>query len=227
MPTFYDAWKGPPVKCPSFAADATGGPLEQCSYWLDGLVRLGYVLHDDALVRKATNRLALVVDGVNRGGTSFIYWKKEPPEGFNSWAHSHMGRALVAWYEASGDRRILDALVAVYRRLSRAMGHLHAFGDAVQRPVQSRCHDGDLLFQRRSAAVASARERPSPQPTSRRRIGAWLARTVHRRACGLRLRADPPARTVLSGHRRAKHAACRPRTAPFAGSTRITCSPMA
>jgi hypothetical protein len=35
-----------------------------------------------------------------------------------------MGRALVAWYEASGDRRILDALVKVYAEYPVPMGRL-------------------------------------------------------------------------------------------------------
>lgn len=112
-PTYRDAWKGPR---PGSPGDGTGWPLEQCGYWLDGAVSLGYVLHDDALIKKATDRLNLVVNGVNNGGNSFIYWKKEPPQGFNSWACSHMGRALVAWYAASGDKRILDALVRTYSR---------------------------------------------------------------------------------------------------------------
>ncbi len=35
-----------------------------------------------------------------------------------------MGRALVAWYEASGDKRILDALVKVYAQYPAPMGRL-------------------------------------------------------------------------------------------------------
>jgi len=112
---YGDAWKGTPVKAPNAAADGTGWPLEQCSYWLDGLLRLGYVLHDQRLIGKATARLDLVVDGVNRGGTSFIYWTTNPPAGFNSWAHSQMGRVLIAYYQGTGQRRILDALLKVYR----------------------------------------------------------------------------------------------------------------
>ncbi|MCY3022809.1 MAG: glycoside hydrolase family 127 protein [Planctomycetota bacterium] len=65
---------------------------------------------------------------MNKGGPSFIYWKKGKPAGFNSWAHSQMGRALVAWYEATGDKRILDALVKAYSDYPVPMGHLH-FGD--------------------------------------------------------------------------------------------------
>ena len=56
-------------------------------------------------------------------GTSFIYWKKGyKPTGFNSWAHSQMGRALVALYQGTGDRRVLNALVKVYADYPAKMG---------------------------------------------------------------------------------------------------------
>lgn len=113
-PTFRDAWKGAPVTEEGADPENRGWPLEQCSYWLDGLVQLGYLLHDDALIEKAAARLNYVVEGVNRGGDSFIYWEKTPPVSFKSWAHSQMGRALISWYQASGDPRILQALVRVY-----------------------------------------------------------------------------------------------------------------
>ncbi|MCC6352253.1 MAG: glycoside hydrolase family 127 protein [Verrucomicrobiae bacterium] len=105
-------------------ANGTGWPLEQCAYWLDGLVRLAYILNDPALIAKARSRLDPVVDGVNGGGESFVYWQPrdilvaemDKANGlFNNWAHSHMGRALVAYYQATGEKRILDALVKVYR----------------------------------------------------------------------------------------------------------------
>jgi hypothetical protein len=75
------------------------------------------MLKDEDRIRKASARLDRVVNGVLRGGESFIYWRpiaavKDP---FNSWAHSHMGRALVAYYLGSGDKRILEALVKVYK----------------------------------------------------------------------------------------------------------------
>ena len=129
-PAFRDAWKGTPVNAPAAQPDGTGGPIEQCAYWLDGLLRLGYILHDNALIEKAARRLNLVVDGVNRGGTSLIYWKKGKPEGpFNSWAHSQMGRAWSAWYMATGDKRILDALVKAYCDYPAPMGHLEFQAD--------------------------------------------------------------------------------------------------
>lgn len=130
-PTFADGWKGIPIKAPGAAAEGTGWPIEQSAYWLDGALRLGLVLHDDALIRKIRARLDPVVDGVNRAdiGTSFIYWKKGyKPRGFDSWAHSQMGRALVALYQGTGDKRVLDALVKVYADYPVPMGPVH-FGD--------------------------------------------------------------------------------------------------
>jgi hypothetical protein len=116
-PVFADGWKGTPIKWRGANPDGTGWPLEQSAYWLDGAIRLGLVLHDDALIKKIRDRLDPVVDGILAApaATSFIYWKKDfKPQGFNSWAHSQMGRALVALYEGTGDQRVLDALVKVY-----------------------------------------------------------------------------------------------------------------
>ncbi len=131
-PVFGQAWKGVPVNAPNASADGTGWPLEQCAYWLDGALRLAFVLHDEALIRKLRSRLDPVVDGVNKApvGTSFIYWRPDyRPVGFNSWAHSHMGRALVALYEATREQRVLDALVKVYAEYPTRMGSWELGGD--------------------------------------------------------------------------------------------------
>ncbi len=125
-PTFGKAWKGFGFEARGATADGGGWPLEQCSYWLDGAIRLGYVLQDSALIKKASIRLDTVVDGVLRRGETFIYWlpKKaliDSTQGwveFNSWAHSHMGRALAAYYQASGKEKVLRALTKVYHNYS-------------------------------------------------------------------------------------------------------------
>jgi hypothetical protein len=113
---FEHGYKGYGFKAHGAGPDGTGWPVEQCAYWLDGLVRLAYILGDKALIEKAKARLDLVVDGVLKGGETFIYWRPKTAvkDAFNSWGHSHMGRALVAYYEATGDERILKALVNVY-----------------------------------------------------------------------------------------------------------------
>ena len=133
-PTFADGWKGVPVQAPGAQPDGTGWPIEQSAYWLDGALRLGFVLHDEALIRKIRARLDPIVEGVNKAefGTSFIYWKKGfKPVEFDSWAHSQMGRALVALYQGTGEKRVLDTLVKVYADYPANMGGIAMGGGGV------------------------------------------------------------------------------------------------
>ena len=140
-PTFGEAWKGYGFKARGATANGGGWPLEQCSYWLDGAVRLSYILGDSALIKKVSARLDTVVEGVLKRGDNFIYWlpKKmliDSTQGwaeFNSWAHSHMGRALVAYYQASGKPKILQALTKVYQNYSlpKLMNHFTAVSGSV------------------------------------------------------------------------------------------------
>ena len=130
-PTFADGWKGVPINAPGAKPDGTGWPIEQSAYWLDGALRLGLILHDEALIQKIRARLDPVVDGVNNApfGTSLIYWKPDSkPQGFDSWAHSQMGRALVALYEGTRDPRVIEALVKVYADYPANMGTLQLGG---------------------------------------------------------------------------------------------------
>ena len=114
--TFEMAWKGVEFEAEGAEPNGMGWPLEQCAYWLDGAVRLAYIMNDTTLINKVSQRLNNVVDGVLFGEKSFIYWQKVDfsKTDFDNWAHSHMGRALVAYYEATGNSRILMALAKVY-----------------------------------------------------------------------------------------------------------------
>jgi len=101
-------------------------PYEGGGYWFDGLVRLGYVLHDDALVEQAKRRLDVVVSHMNPDGILFLWWlNKNNPEdakavtcdgGWPIWACGLLGRAMAAFYAGSGDARVLRALEAGYSR---------------------------------------------------------------------------------------------------------------
>ncbi|MBI4658535.1 MAG: glycoside hydrolase family 127 protein [Verrucomicrobia bacterium] len=172
-PTFADGWKGIPIKAPGANTNATGWPIEQSSYWLDGALRLGLVLHDESLIKKIRARLDPVVEGVNKTpfGTSFIHWRQGyKPQGFDSWAHSQMGRALVALYEGTGDERVLEALVKVYADYPVPMGHV-SFSDVtglcnLDPMLETYSYSGDeRIFQRAMQAIA--------QPDVARDIQAW------------------------------------------------------
>jgi hypothetical protein len=176
-PTFADGWKGTPIQAPGAKPDGTGWPLEQSAYWLDGAIRLGFVLHDQALIGKIRARLDPVVDGVNGAGfgTTFIYWKPGyKPYGFESWANSQMGRALVALYQGSGDRRVLDALVKVYADFPARMGDIDLGGVLVSGlcnldpMLETYSYSGDRRILDRALQAIS-------QPEVDREIRGWPA----------------------------------------------------
>ena len=100
-------------------------PYEGGGYWFDGLVRLGYALHDDALIQQAKKRLDVVADNMNTNSLLFLWWlNKNNPEdrkaviaaldGWPLWACGLLGRAMTGCYAESGDKRILDALEKAY-----------------------------------------------------------------------------------------------------------------
>ena len=126
---FEYGWLGRDISARQSGGDniisSTGWLLEQCAYWLDGSLKLGYMLGDSTLISKTTCRLDGVVDGVLASENhTFIYWKPDTvvieengdyqKGGFNNWAHGLMGRCLVSYYQATHDLRILQALEKVY-----------------------------------------------------------------------------------------------------------------
>lgn len=119
QPVYTNGWKGFGFKARGAnEKDGTGWPIEQCSYWLDGATKLAYILGDKALQKKVSDRLNIVVDGVLKGAGTFIWWKNDSIvlDGFNNWGHGIMGRALVSYYQATHQPRVLEALNKVYSR---------------------------------------------------------------------------------------------------------------
>jgi len=47
---FKHGYKGYHFEAQGVKPQGTGWPLEQCAYWLDGLVRLAYILDDETLI---------------------------------------------------------------------------------------------------------------------------------------------------------------------------------
>ena len=122
-PVFRDGWKGTPSPRRRPTPTARAGRWNSAAYWLDGLLRLGFVLHDDALIQKATARLGLVVDGVNRGGTVVHLLEEGQAAGLQQlgpFADGPGPGGLVSGHRPAADpRRPGQGL----RRLSRAHGH--------------------------------------------------------------------------------------------------------
>lgn len=100
-------------------------PYEGGGYWFDGLARLGYALHDKALIDLAKRRLYAVADRMNNRGMLFLWWldRANPADrkavqaalgGWPLWACGLLGRAMTGFYAGSRDQHVLDALQKAY-----------------------------------------------------------------------------------------------------------------
>jgi uncharacterized protein len=100
-------------------------PYEGGGYWFDGLARLGFALHDQALIQQAKRRLYVVADNMNTNALLFLWWldRNKPEdrkavvaalEGWPLWASGLLGRAMTGFYSGSNDKHILEALEKAY-----------------------------------------------------------------------------------------------------------------
>jgi uncharacterized protein len=109
--------------------DKGAWPYEGGGYWFEGLVRLGYALHDDLLIHQANTRLGVVVSNMNENSILFMWWlDRNNPEHVQAaakaaggeaqewpiWANGLLGRALAAYYAGSGDKQALRAMEMAY-----------------------------------------------------------------------------------------------------------------
>ena len=129
-PVFQSGWLGKRIGTTGEGSPGEGWPLEQTAYWIDGAIRLGHVLHDDALLARVVPRLDKIA-GPENHNSSYLWWRdkfswdgKNGPavEGFDLWSCGVLGRALIAQYQATGDKKWL----ACIERFFGAMpgGHL-------------------------------------------------------------------------------------------------------
>ena len=91
------------------------------AYWFEGLVRLAWELDDEELKVYAKKRLEPLLERMNPNAIAFVYWmdRNDPAHwgeienanhGFIVGASARTCRALLAYYEATGDARALRAL---------------------------------------------------------------------------------------------------------------------
>ena len=145
--------------------DGTGWPLEQCAYWLDGALRLGFVLHDEALIRKIRARLDPIVDGVNKAdfGTSLHLLEEGlQARGLQQLGPFADGPRPGGALQGTGDKRVLDALVKVYADYPAKMGEID-FNDVsglcnLDAMLETYSYSGDRRILDRCC-------RPSPSPS--------------------------------------------------------------
>jgi hypothetical protein len=107
----------------------TGGwPYEGGGYWFEAMAKMGFLLHDRALIDQAKKRLDVVVDNMNDHSIAFMWWldKNKPHDlkivegrGLREpetpmWYNGLMGRSMAGYYAATGEDRILKTMETAY-----------------------------------------------------------------------------------------------------------------
>ncbi len=89
-------------------------PFEQTGYWIDGMVRAGYLTEDEELLEKVAPKINNPIKYISEDGFIGPDFLKDGMV----WAHSVYFRALTAAYSATKDEKILEALKKHYLRVS-------------------------------------------------------------------------------------------------------------
>jgi uncharacterized protein len=88
-------------------------PFEQNAYWVDGMIRCGYLLQDSFLINKAMMRIRYVLDHAAADGYLGPEFMRNSKQG-DRWTHAVFFRALQAYFSASKDQHIPEALSRHY-----------------------------------------------------------------------------------------------------------------
>jgi len=92
-------------------------PYEQTAYWIDGALKCGYLVGDEALYHKALEEVDFAIDHADSDG--FI-----GPESLREkdrWPYAVFFRAVMAQYEISADEHYLNALIRHYHSTPHPM----------------------------------------------------------------------------------------------------------
>ena len=118
-PLFAKGWMDANFKASSTGAQGgdkvVGYAMEQAGYWIDGAVRLARLVDDEKLLAKCHTRFETVLKRVEAGETPVTnkaLW--EAGEKWGHWPMAIMGRAMLAEYSRTGDKRYLDAIGKIY-----------------------------------------------------------------------------------------------------------------
>ncbi len=114
---------------------------ERVPYWLDGVVPLAYVLDDPALKAKVKKAIDYILDHQRADGWLGPVGDSRKHKPYDVWPLFPLLKALTQYQEATGDPRVVPALVTCCRKIDqvlRASPCIAGHGSA--RPIwPSRC----------------------------------------------------------------------------------------
>jgi uncharacterized protein len=102
----------------------TAEAWERGPYWLDGLVPLAFLLNDERLKTKARYWIEYILDHQQDDGWIGPLQDKKYGYEYDPWPVSVALKAMTQYQEATGDTRIIPALVRFFRRLQELLTSL-------------------------------------------------------------------------------------------------------
>ena len=101
--------------------DAEG--WERGPYWLDGMVPLAFLLDDPRLIAKAERWVNEILDRQHEDGwLGPLDMNIRDEYRYDPWPNFITLKALIQYYEATGDARIPDAIARFFRKLAGVLG---------------------------------------------------------------------------------------------------------
>lgn len=101
---------------------------ERAPYWLDGVIPLAWLLDDPALMTRITGYIDHIVAHQRADGWYSPYPLDAVAKRYDMWAILLANKALAQYHDATGDVRVLDAVVKSLRAMSAGLEKTPLYG---------------------------------------------------------------------------------------------------
>ncbi len=94
---------------------------ERAPYWLDGAIPLAWILNEPALKTRITAYVSHIVGHQRADGWYAPYPEDAVAKRYDMWAILLANKVLTQYHEATGDARVLDAVVSSLRAMAKGL----------------------------------------------------------------------------------------------------------
>jgi hypothetical protein len=94
---------------------------ERAPYWLDGAIPLAWLLDDATLKRRIDGHLDVIVTHQRADGWFGVYPEDASSKRYDMWAILLADKVLAQYHDATGDARVLEALMKSLRAMARGL----------------------------------------------------------------------------------------------------------
>jgi uncharacterized protein len=101
---------------------------ERAPYWLDGVIPLAWLLDDQPLKKRITGYIEHIVAHQRADGWYAPYPLDAVTKRYDMWAILLANKVLAQYHQATGDRRVLEAVVKSLRAMHAGLGKTPLYG---------------------------------------------------------------------------------------------------